>query len=126
MDQNNDQERNITMKPMQLVLRCYGEKKGEVWQAFCIDLNLAVQGDSERDVRLKLNQQVASYLYDALEGEDRKYAAQLLNRKAPLAFRAKYYFYKALNAAAAASDGIKDHVFSVVMPLTLPHDQRHI
>lgn len=117
----HNQERITTMKPVQLVLRCYGEKKGEVWQAFCIDLNLAAQGDSMRDVRGKLNSQIESYLYDALEGDDRKYADQLLNRKAPLAFRAKYYLYRVMCVAAAAKDGIKDHIFNVVMPLTIPH-----
>jgi len=111
------------MEPRQLILRCYGEQKGSVWQAFCIDLNLAVQGNSFVEVRSKLHQQIASYLYDALEGPDKKYAAQLLSRKAPISFRAKYYFYKMVcnfhQAKKEAKNGIC-HIFNEIMPLT-PH-----
>ena len=67
------------MKANELILRCYGEKIGDTWQAFCIDLNLAAQGDSFPEVKAKLNQQIYSYVYDALVGEDKEYADQLLN-----------------------------------------------
>ena len=106
------------MEPRQLILRCYGEKKGDVWQAFCLDLNLAVQGKSFQDVRGKLHRQIESYVYDALEGEDRQYADQLLNRKAPFYFWAKYYLYKALHGANEARDGIHK-LFSEVLPLQI-------
>lgn len=119
------------MDPKQLILRCYGEKKGDVWQAFCLDLNLAVQGKTFQDVKGKLHQQIGSYLYDALEGEDRQYADQLLTRKAPLPFWAKYYFYKALNTAKDGASDAKDSLhkfFNEVMPMhvsTGNHAHRH-
>lgn len=109
------------MKPKQLVLRCYGEQKGKYWQAFCLDLNLAVQAGSFEEVQKKMNEQISSYLYDALEGEDCEYADQLLNRKAPFYFWIKYYTYMALCKFHAAKDGICSihRLFNQVMPLTI-------
>jgi len=104
------------MKPNQLILRCYGEQKGDVWQAFCLDLNLAVQGNSFSEVRGKLHRQIESYLYDALEGEDKQYADQLLNRRAPFYFWAKYFVYKTIYEAHVAKDGIRKF-FNEVMPM---------
>ena len=37
---------------------------------------------------------IVGYLRDALEGEDRPYAAQFLTRRAPLGFWLKYYLAK--------------------------------
>jgi hypothetical protein len=104
------------MTPKQLILRCYCEEKGNIWQAFCIDLNLAAQGTSLEEVKHRLQQQIFSYLFDALAGEDRKYAAQLLKRKAPLMFRLKYHYYKLL----CKMDGAKENlcrIFDEIMPL---------
>jgi len=108
------------MKPINLVLRCYGEQKAGGWQAFCIDLNLAVQGKSAEEVKRKLIEQIESYLYDALVGEDREYASQLLSRKAPLHFRVKYHFYKLL----CKIDGAKENICQILdfpMPLKPVH-----
>ena len=38
----------------ELMLRCYANKRGDRWQAICIDLCLAVQGNSFREVKQKL------------------------------------------------------------------------
>ena len=105
------------MNPKQMILRCYAEKKDGIWQAFCIDLNLAVQGETRDEVRAKLQRQIGSYLYDALEGEDKKYATQLLSRKAPIIFRAKYAFYKILINFYKANNGI-NHIFNETISLT--------
>ncbi len=107
------------MNPKQMILRCYAEKKDSIWQAFCIDLNLAVQGETRDEVRAKLQRQIGSYLYDALEGEDKEYANQLLSRKAPIVFRAKYTFYKILINFYKAKNGI-NHIFNEIIPL-VPH-----
>jgi predicted RNase H-like HicB family nuclease len=107
------------MNPKQLILRCYVEKKDGIWQAFCIDLNLAAQGDTRDEVRTKLQRQIGSYLHDALEGEDKEYAEQLLSRKAPIVFRAKYAFYKILINFHKAKKGI-NHIFNEIIPL-VPH-----
>lgn len=75
----------------QLRLRCYLEQQGDIWSAVCIDLNLAAQGDSSDEARSKLHEQVKEYVYDAVQGADKEFAAQLLNRKAPLSLRFKYH-----------------------------------
>lgn len=81
----------------QLFLRCYAEKVGNQWQAFCLDLSLAAQGDTFAEVKDKLDAMVAEYAYDALVGEDREYAEQLLTRRAPLRDWLKYYWYWVLH-----------------------------
>ena len=109
------------MRPEDLILRCYGERKKDVWQAFCIDLNLAVQGKSAEEVKIKLSKQIESYLYDATVGEDREYAAQLLSRKSPLRFRVKYHFYKSL----CKIDGAKKNICRILdlpMPMVPAHN----
>ena len=79
------------MNARQLILRCYGEQKDGYWQAFCIDLNLAVQGNSLREVQTKLHSQICEYVTDAVVGEDKEFADQLLFRKSPWKIQLKYY-----------------------------------
>lgn len=85
------------MKPTEILLRCFAERKEDYWQAFCIDLCLAVQGENLKEVQRKLHEQVTDYLQDILDGEDRPYAAQLLRRKSPMQIVAKYHLISAMN-----------------------------
>jgi hypothetical protein len=104
------------MRPNEILLRCYIEKKEGVWQAFCIDLCLAVQGESTEEVKRKLHDQIHSYLVDIFEGEDRPYAAQLLSRKAPISQRLRYHYLRLY----AHVSGIKNRfAFKDAMPLKL-------
>lgn len=105
------------MKPFQILLRCFAERKEGYWQAFCIDLCLAVQGDSLKEVQQKLHEQVTDYLQDVLGGEDRPYAAQLLNRKSPLSIIAKYHAYSLLGHIRRIKD--RFCTFEDAMPLKL-------
>lgn len=73
-------------------LRCFAEPEGRQWQAFCVDLSLAVQGESLAEVKRKLHEQVRSYVEEAYT-IDREYAEQLMCRKAPVSIRFKYYRY---------------------------------
>lgn len=104
--------------PRQMILRCFAERKGDAWQAFCLDINLAVQGDNLHQVRTKLHAQINDYLFDALAGEDLAYADQLLNRRAPFGLWAKYYTYKSIYHLSLARKGIREF-FNEVMPLTV-------
>lgn len=104
------------MKPVEILLRCYLERNEGYWQAFCIDLCLAVQGESEADVKRKLHEQIHDYLTDIFEGEDRPFAAQLLSRKAPMSQILKYHTIKMLSQW----DRFKDRcTFKDTMPLKL-------
>ncbi|ROH88554.1 hypothetical protein ED236_00530 [Pseudomethylobacillus aquaticus] len=75
------------------MLRCYAEPIGNQWQAFCIDFDLAAQADSLDEVKHKLEAQIFDYLKDALVGEDREFADQLLSRKAPISHFIKWHWY---------------------------------
>nr|VFK33614.1 MAG: hypothetical protein BECKMB1821G_GA0114241_11701 [Candidatus Kentron sp. MB] len=101
------------MSPANLILHCYAERKDDLWQAFCLDLTIAAQGESFEEVRRKLAIMVKEYIDDAIEGEDQAYAKQLLTRRAPLRYWLKYNLYRFLHR----SEGDATRFFSEVMPL---------
>jgi len=86
------------MKPENLLLRCYAKKEGDQWEAFCIDLCLATSGATLPEAKQELRLQIKEYIYDAIVGEDKDFAEQLLTRKARLSQRAIYNFYKFLQS----------------------------
>jgi hypothetical protein len=110
------------MRPKELILRCYGERKADLWQTFCIDLGLATQGESFQEAKDKLHAQIVSYMQEALAGADREYADQLLSRKSPLEFRLRYHYYSLLCYFNTAKTSICQ-IFNEVMPLTLSQNQ---
>lgn len=110
------------MKPTQLILRCYAERVGEQWQAFCLDFCLAAQGDTFQEVKQKLEGMIAEYVYDALSGEDKEYAEQLLTRRAPLYDWLKYYCYFALIKTGAFHEEVRRLINS---PIPLEPSARH-
>ncbi|MDA8272378.1 MAG: hypothetical protein M0Z72_01380 [Deltaproteobacteria bacterium] len=71
--------------------RGYIKKEGNLYMGFCVDLTLAVQGESYDEAVNKLNAVIADYINEALT-VDSKYKEQLLNRKAGLAEYIKYYY----------------------------------
>ncbi len=111
------------MKPQNLILRCYANKDGDQWQIFCIDLCLAAQADSLEEANKKMRSMIIEYVYDALSGEDSAYAAQLMNRKAPLSQIATYYMYKCMHKIGQLKDGFH-RAFKLPVPL-VPRDYAH-
>ncbi len=71
-------------------LRCYAKKEGSDWVAVCIDLSLAAQAESPQLAKEKLESMIATYVDEALN-EHKKFALQLLSRKAPFSQRLTYY-----------------------------------
>jgi hypothetical protein len=65
---------------------CYAIGGDRGWEAICIDLDIAVQGDSFGQVYDDLNQAVTDYVETALL-EDKAAARDLLARRAPLSVR---------------------------------------
>ncbi|KAB8198572.1 DUF1902 domain-containing protein [Lysobacter maris] len=104
------------MRPEQLILRCYAERKGDQWQAFCLEFSLAAQGDSLNEARAKLDEQIREYVHDSLVGKDRLHAAQLLSRKAPLRFYLRYAYISAV-LKLRGHDTRKKARFKEAMPL---------
>ena len=69
------------IRPIQLVVHCLIERVGDQWQGFSLEFGLAVQGESCLDVRRKLGIILECYVRDALCGEDREHAYDLLVRR---------------------------------------------
>jgi hypothetical protein len=101
------------MNPKQLIIKCYAECEGGVWVALGLDFNLAAQGDSFEDAKLKLEAMIKEYVYDVLEGEDKLYVSQLLGRRAPISAWFKYYIMKIKNNIFHSNN----HIFDETMPL---------
>lgn len=80
------------MQPNDLLLHCYFERDDGVWLAFCLDFTLVAQADTFDEAQRKLEAQIREYVMDATVGEDRKHAAYLLRRRAPLKYWAKFWF----------------------------------
>jgi predicted RNase H-like HicB family nuclease len=73
-------------------LHCYAQGDEEGWEAICLDLDVAVQGDTFSDVYRALNDAIALYVESladvpALERE------RLLHRSAPITVRLKFLAY---------------------------------
>jgi hypothetical protein len=67
-------------------LQCIAAGHGDKWEAFCLDLDLAVQGHSFEEVRQSLGTAIEMYLERAMEAPEPT-RSQLLNRKAPFFVR---------------------------------------
>lgn len=67
-------------------LICVARRRGNQWEANCLDLDIAVQGTSFSDVKERLDSAVHSYIEDALQESEPDRTA-LLSRRAPLRAR---------------------------------------
>ena len=63
-------------------LLCYLEGRGDEWEALCLDLDIAVHGHSESEVRALLSEAVRTYFEDAAK-ELPTAQARLLARRVP-------------------------------------------
>ncbi len=109
------------MKPSELILHCYAEQKDNQWQAFCLEFTLAAQGDNLAEAKAKLESMIGEYVYDALEGEDKEFAEQLLLRRAPLRDWLKHYWYRFVNRVG----GIHRVWFTAPLPVEPSSRYRH-
>lgn len=84
-------------KPEKLILRCYGYQFGKKpFIGVCIDLNLAVQADSEIELKIKMKDAIISYLETVLDTDDKQSIPSLLFRRAPIQDFIIYYALKLL------------------------------
>ncbi|SJM92515.1 conserved hypothetical protein [Crenothrix polyspora] len=102
------------MTPEQLIVKCYAEQEGDCWVAVCLNFNLAAQGDSFEEAKIKLEAMIADYVYDALVGEDKFYAAQLLSRHAPFSTWLKYHFIKLKIALLHSAERVFDEMLPLI------------
>lgn len=81
-------------------VRCFAEKRGQQWQAFCIELNLAVQADSLKEAVGKLHAMIRSYVQLAMEQNDAAHQRDMLFRPAPLSIQLRYWYVRILVSIA--------------------------
>lgn len=65
---------------------CYAERNDSGWEAFCLDLDIAIDGKSFDEVYGRLNETIRTYIQDA-SAEAPEQRERLLNRRAPLSVR---------------------------------------
>lgn len=114
----------MKVTPAKLIVRCYAEKAGNQWQAFCLDLDLAAQGETFKEAREKLGRMIFEYVYDALAGEDKAHADSLLNRRAPLVYWLRYYWLT-LWCMVGILHLELHRLFTKSLPLTLDRPYNH-
>lgn len=99
-----------------LTLSCVVRGHTDRWEAFCLDLDLAVQGRSYDQVHDALLKAITGYIEAALH-EDEQTRNQLLNRRAPLSVRlywALRLFWATLARRSLQNDSITG--FAVACP----------
>lgn len=62
---------------------CFARGHEGSWEGVCLDLDIAVQGESFEEVQNLLQEAILEYCHAAREEEDQAAAARLLNRAAP-------------------------------------------
>lgn len=67
-------------------LKCYAYGRSGSWEAICVDLDIAVQGNSFPQVQKLLGEAITGYL-EAVSEESPEDQRRLLNRRAPLLVR---------------------------------------
>lgn len=95
-------------------LRCYAEGRDGDWEAICLDLDIAVQGDSFEDAFQSLQQAISLYMETVadLPPQDRP---SLLDRPAPLSLRLKFLAHAFRGVFQANKGDRQRHQFT--MPL---------
>lgn len=105
--------------PMCLIVRCLAEQKGDQWQAFSLEFGLAAQADSFAEVKKKLDAMIQGYLSDALVGEDREHAYELMRRKAHWRVFARYHFARVAQALRHSKHSMEEGVRLFSEPMGL-------
>jgi len=82
------------ISPHKLIIRCYGERKGDKWIGVCLNFNLATEAESAEKLVKKMNGVIKSYLEVTLNTEDQKSIPELLLRRAPFRDWCKYYLIR--------------------------------
>lgn len=75
------------------VLRGYVERDGDSYFAICLDLNIYARGESA-DEAVDLCQQLTQEYFDEAIGEDRVHFSDLVPRRAPFYFWARYFYLR--------------------------------
>ena len=83
-------------------IACSAEGQPGHWEAFCLDYDIAVHGDSFEAVFRDLNKAVVMYL-ETVAKLPKTEQVHLLNRRAPLGMRMKFIWYVLRHALTGRS-----------------------
>jgi len=86
------------------------------WFAICLDLTVHAHGDNQELARENLRGRIHQYVYDALT-EDADYIGDLIPRRAPLYFWARYYWYAFLYRCMHIVSNDQTKLFNDHLPL---------
>ena len=100
---------------MDLKLKCYVHGGGASWEAICVDLNVAVCGDSQQEARASLRKAVGLYLETVatLPAAERN---GFLTRRAPWQTRARLAILTWWSALRSGRDRSQAFIFQSRMP----------
>jgi len=85
----------------QLILRCYARRTGSDrnrWVAHCIDLDLWASGGSVDAAKDSLQNAIVAYLETVLDTDEHGSIPSLLERRAPLRYRALWHVIRLASA----------------------------
>ena len=84
------------MSPIDLTVRCMASREDQLWVAVCLDFSLAAQGQTLDQARIRLHEQIRSYVREAFS-IDAQHAEVLLTRRAPWSESLRYHWVKLLS-----------------------------
>ena len=99
---------------MSKTIHCYAVGADGEWEAICLDLDIAVQGDSFPEVFESLNKAVALYLKTVMTLPEPK-RDRLLTRAAPLSVRLSFFAHALRSLLSRREPDRYHHQFT--MPL---------
>lgn len=79
-------------------LLCVAERSGDVWEAICLDLDIAVTGRTLEEAKRALGEAIRSYIDTVREEPDAATRHALLNRRVPWHVRIGYMLRVRLHA----------------------------
>ena len=100
---------------MDLKLKCYVHGSEACWEAICVDLNVAVCGDSQREVRASLRKAVDLYL-ETVATLPTAELDGFLSRRAPWHTRARLAILTWLSALRSGRDRPQAFIFQSQLP----------
>lgn len=99
---------------MPRTLHCYAEGRDGDWEAICLDLDIAVQGESFAQVYQELNKAIDLYL-ESVRNLPEAERRHLMTRKAPMSVRLKF-LWLAIRSVFAGGDEGQHAEFTLAAP----------
>jgi|SRR5215831_4206074 len=98
------------------ILSCYAVGRDDSWEAFCVDFDIAVQGESFVDVTQKLGEAIRSFT-DYVNNLPQEERERFLKRRAPWHVRAKLVLGVIMTILFGDSSRSKRQSFGVACPV---------